>query len=80
MVLAAFWLVYRASKNNDLPIARLFRMQSGCYVAAAFGVSLMAVELGGLVSPYMHGLSICALVWAALVPANWRRSALTFGP
>jgi serine/threonine-protein kinase len=38
----------------------------------------MSVHLGGIRSPYMHGISIVALVRAALVPTNWRQGINTY--
>jgi serine/threonine-protein kinase len=38
----------------------------------------MAIHLGGIRSPYMHGISLVALVWAALIPTHWRRGLPTF--
>jgi serine/threonine-protein kinase len=38
----------------------------------------MAVHLGGIRSPYMHGVSIVALVRAAVVPDAWRRSLSSY--
>jgi hypothetical protein len=73
-----FLLVYRASLSETVGRERLFRWLSIAYVAPAFTIALMAIHLGGIRSPYMHGISIVALVWAALVPTHWRRSLPTF--
>jgi serine/threonine-protein kinase len=73
-----FLLVYRASFRETIGRERLFRWLSLAYIAPAFTIALMAIHLGGIRSPYMHGISIVALVWAALVPTHWRRALSTF--
>jgi hypothetical protein len=75
----AFALVYRASGRPGVPVAHLTYGQDLCFGMAALGVALMAVHLGGIVSPYMHGISIVALVRAAVVPEAWRRSLPSYG-
>ncbi len=74
----AFLVVYRASRRPTTAVTRLFWALNVCYGAAAIAIALMAVDLGGVRSPYMHGISIIALVRAALVPLHWRRSLPTF--
>ena len=74
----AFVAVYRASVRGNVDVRRLFRMQNGAFVAAAVGIAMMAVHLGGVRSPYMHGISIVALVRTALVPTDWRRGIVTY--
>jgi serine/threonine-protein kinase len=69
-----FLVVYRASRRDTVETERLFRWLRLSYVVPAFTISLMAIHLGGIRSPYMHGISIVALVWAALVPTHWRRA------
>jgi serine/threonine-protein kinase len=73
-----FLFVYRVSTRETLGAERLFRWLSLAYIAPAFTIALMAIPLGGIRSPYMHGISIVALVWAALVPTNWHRALTTF--
>jgi serine/threonine-protein kinase len=73
-----FVLVYRASLRETIGREQLFRWLSIAYVAPAFTIALMAIPLGGIRSPYMHGISIVALVWAALVPTHWRRALPAF--
>ena len=74
----AFLAVFRASRRRTTSVTRLFWGLNLCYGAAAVAIALMAVHLGGIRSPYMHGISIIALVRAALVPLHWRRSLPTF--
>lgn len=74
----AFVGVYRASRRGTMELNRLFQLQNLCYGGAALGIALMAVHLGGIRSPYMHGISIVALVRAALVPTHWRRGLRTY--
>ena len=73
-----FLIVYRTSLRPDADANRLFRSLSTTYSATALTIAMMAIHLGGIVSPYMHGISIVALVWAALVPVHWRRALPTF--
>ena len=76
---AVFVGVYRASRRGNVPVNRLFAWLNITFGFAAIGISVMAIDLGGIVSPYMHGISIVALVRAALVPTHWRRSIRTYG-
>lgn len=74
----AFLAVLRASSREDPDPEPLFRWLSLTYGATALVIALMAIPLGGIVSPYMHGISLVALVWAALLPTHWRRALPTF--
>ena len=75
----AFYGVYRASQHATMPVTRLFWLQNVAYGLAAITIAIMAVHLGGIRSPYMHGISIVALVRATLVPTHWRRALKTYG-
>jgi len=75
---AVFFAVYRASRRPGADIPRLYWFMNMTYGATALTISLMAMHLGGIRSPYMHGISIVALIRATLVPANWRRALPTF--
>src|SRR5262245_50460841 len=70
--------VYRACLRETADVRQLFRWLIVCFSAAAFTVALMAIHLGGIRSPYMHGISLVALVWSALIPTHWRRGLPTF--
>jgi len=74
----AFFSVYRASIRGTMDVKRLLLLQNATYVSAAVAISLMAVHLDGTRSPYMHGISIVALVRTALVPTHWRKGAKTY--
>ncbi len=74
----AFFAVYLASLREAADLGRLFHLQRLTYGASALTIALMAIHLGGIRSPYMHGISIVALVGAALVPTYWRRALPTF--
>ena len=66
--------VYRASRHPESS-ARVLRMaQNLSFTAASVAIALMATSLGGVRSPYMHGISIVALVRAAVIPEAWRRA------
>lgn len=69
-----FVLLFQATARPEVPVERLSYGQDLCFGAAALGVALMAVHLGGIRSPYTHGISVVALVRAAVVPDSWRRS------
>jgi serine/threonine-protein kinase len=69
--------VYRAAFREDVGVDRLFLWHRVTFCITAFTIALMAIHLGGIQSPYMHGNSIVALVWAAVVPAHWRRGLPT---
>ena len=71
--------VYRASRREGANASRLLGWLNVTFGLAAIAISLMAINLGGIRSPYMHGISIVALVRAALVPSHWRRSLRTYG-
>lgn len=79
LVEAAFFGAYYASRHTTTPLKRLYRWQNLCYGAAALAIALMAVEIGGIRSPYMHGISVVAMVRATLVPTHWRHSIKTYG-
>ena len=70
--------VYRASLRETVDVNHLFRGLLVSFGAAALAIALMAIHLGGIRSPYMHGISIVALVWAALIPTHWRRGLPIF--
>jgi serine/threonine-protein kinase len=73
-----FVAVYRVGLREGSDLDRLFFWHSLSYRAAAVIISLMAIHLGGIRSPYMHGISVVALVWAALEPVPWRQALPTF--
>jgi len=73
-----FFTVYRASRRPAADVRRLFWGLNVSFGAAAIAIALMAVDLGGIRSPYMHGISIIALVRAALVPTSWRQALPTY--
>jgi hypothetical protein len=70
--------VYRACRSESANVRHLFRGLTVSFSAAAFTIAFMAIHLGGVRSPYMHGISLVALVWAALIPTHWRRGLPTF--
>jgi hypothetical protein len=74
----AFFGVYRESVRGTLELKRIVWLQDLTYVATAVVIALMAVQLGGIRSPYMHGISIVALVRTALVPTHWRKGVNTY--
>ena len=78
VVALALYTVYRATRWRSVPIFRLVVAQNVTYAIAAGVIALMAIHLGGVRSPYMHGVSIVALVRAAVIPESRRRAWPTF--
>lgn len=78
LVEAALYAVYWASRQPHIPVATLARWHSAPFVMAALCISLMAIPLGGLLSSYMHGISLVILVRAAVMPEHWSRSLPLF--
>ena len=74
----AFVACLRVARSPSASIPVVFRVLNLTFGLAAVAIALMAVHLGGLTSPYMHGISIIALVRAALIPTHWRRALPTF--
>jgi serine/threonine-protein kinase len=68
----------RASHRPHISVSKLFAWLRFGFAAASFTIALMAIPLGGITSSYMHGISIVALVWAAVVPTSWRRGLPAF--
>ena len=64
--------VYRASRKPEVSVDTLRIAQNLSFTAAAVTIALMATSLGGIRSPYMHGISIVALVRAAVIPEPWQ--------
>jgi len=69
---------YRASMHEATDVRQVFRWLTVSFSAASYTIALMAVHVGGIRSPYMHGISLVALVWAALIPTHWRRGLPIF--
>jgi serine/threonine-protein kinase len=70
--------VYWGSRRPAIPARTLAQFQNLSFVLAALCIAIMAVPLGGLRSPYMHGISIVLLVRAAVMPEPWRPSLPLF--
>ncbi len=73
-----FFHTYRVSRRKTADVRQIFQAVNVSYGVAALAVALMAVHLGGIRSPYMHGISIVALIRAALIPGPWRRALSTY--
>jgi len=74
----ALFAAFRAAQSPGASVPVVFRTLNLSFGLAAVAIALMAVHLGGITSPYMHGISIIALVRAALIPGYWRRALPTF--
>jgi hypothetical protein len=70
--------VYLASRKPAFPVDLLARLQNLSFLLAAACIALMAIPLGALRSPYMHGVSIVLLVRAVVMPDPWRRALPLF--
>lgn len=79
LVEIVFLAVYRASRDPNAEARHLYGRLNAAFGIAALVISVMAIDLGGIRSPYMHGISIISLVRAALVPTHWRRAVRTYG-
>ena len=75
-ILSAWWLVTRPNASHATHVLANVSM---CVVAAIL-VSLMSIELGGLDSAYIHGISLIILVEGSAVALPWSRSLLTTAP
>ena len=58
---------YRVSRLDAADASRAFRWLTVSFTSASLTIALMAIHLGGIRSPYMHGISLVALVWAAVI-------------
>jgi serine/threonine-protein kinase len=65
---------YRASRQPGISAMSLRLAQNLTFTATAVVIALMAISLGGIRSEYMHGISIVALVRAAVFPEPARRA------
>ena len=74
VVEVALVATYRASRRPGANIRSLVMAQNVSFAFAAVAIAVMAMSLGGIRSPYMHGISIIALIRAAVVPEPWRRA------
>jgi hypothetical protein len=78
VVEAALLGVYWGSRRPGVPVGLLARCQNGSFILAATTIALMALPLGALQSPYMHGISIVLLVRAVVMPEPWHRALPVF--
>ncbi|MBX3219937.1 MAG: serine/threonine protein kinase [Labilithrix sp.] len=68
----AIFAVYRESLRRDISSRRLKTSNALVCTFCSVLISIMALRLGGLGSPYIHGLSLVIFVEALAVPAPWR--------
>ncbi len=65
---------------HDLPSGRrILGAEALVFVGSAVMIALMALELGGLRSNYLHGVSIVILVRGAAMPSRWPRTLFVGG-
>ena len=79
LVELVFLAVYRMTRRPGAPVTLLFALTNLTFGLVAITISVMAIDLGGIRSPYMHGISIVALIRAALIPTHWRQSLRVYG-
>ncbi len=75
-ILFAYWLVRERGASRRMPLVANAIM---CVVTSVL-VSVMALSLGGLVSPYMHGISVIVLVEGAAIASPFRKSIVVTLP
>ncbi|WP_437654769.1 serine/threonine-protein kinase [Sorangium sp. So ce1182] len=63
--------VYRMSLRKDVSMRRIAVARELVFLVGALFISAMALELGGIRSVYMDGLSVIMLVRCVVVPAPW---------
>ncbi|MBN9159662.1 MAG: serine/threonine protein kinase [Myxococcales bacterium] len=68
----AIFACYRESQRKDVSSRRLKATNALVCTFCSVLISIMALRLGGLTSPYIHGLSLVIFVEALAVPAPWR--------
>ncbi|WP_437294385.1 serine/threonine-protein kinase [Sorangium sp. So ce426] len=68
---AAIVAVYRMSLRRDVSLRRIAGAGDLLFLGAALFISAMALDLGGIRSIYMDGLSVLMLVRCVIVPAPW---------
>ena len=78
VVEAALLGVYWGSRQPAVEVGFLARCQNASFILAAICIALMAIPLGALRSPYMHGISIVLLVRAVVMPEPWHRALPIF--
>lgn len=61
------------ARRPDVNVRRLDLAYSLMLVAMGVGISLMALEFGGLTSSYMHGVAVVIAAQASRVPEPWTR-------
>ena len=79
LVELVFLAVYRMTRRPGARVTLLFTLTNLTFGLVAITISVMAIDLGGIRSPYMHGISIVALIRAALIPTHWRQSLRVYG-
>jgi tRNA A-37 threonylcarbamoyl transferase component Bud32 len=72
-VLAVTWWLGRRRTTNPTLLRWAHRSS---YVFLGLEISIMAIQVGGLHSTYLHGISIVVLGRSMLVPARWPRSLI----
>jgi serine/threonine-protein kinase len=67
-------LVFLLSREETITSRQLKLANALICTLCSVLISIMAVDFGGLASPYIHGLSLVILIEALAVPAPWRDS------
>lgn len=69
--IAIFWL-YRLSFREDVTSHALKVTNAAACALCSVLIAIMGLRLGGISTPYIHGLSLLMFVIALAVPAPWR--------
>ncbi len=75
---AGIFLAWWLARGTSLRV--VLAANAAMCIGAAILVSVMALSLGGLASPYLHGISVIVLVESAAIASHWRRSLLVVLP
>lgn len=73
LLLLAMWATARADR---LSLDLLHRLNVGITALGSVMIALMAIELGGFASPYLHGISLIVFVQSTTNAGHWKRALL----
>lgn len=69
-----FVMIIRVHINPAPSIRSMYRMAAMLLGAASLAVSVMAIDFGGIVSPYANGISLVLVAEGVMMPKPWQRS------
>lgn len=74
------WLINRLIRRPNLGARGVLALHLWGFIGTGVLLSLFAVQLGGLRSEHLHGLSVIFIIQAAVVPVRWQLSLRTTVP